>query len=63
MASSDDDILGALKQTLQQIVNSEQVACRVCGRIVYGKSFEEILEAMGRHAEREHQPSKEDSEL
>ena len=49
-----DEVIDALKETLAEVVRTESAACRLCGHVVRGTSFGEILQRLGVHGERMH---------
>lgn len=40
--------------TLEDVAREEQAECRLCGAVVEGESFGEILEKLAEHGEEEH---------
>ena len=48
------EVMWALRETLAGVVRTESAACRLCGHIVRGTSFGEILRRLGVHGDQEH---------
>ena len=46
-----DEIFEMIKSTLREVARTESAACRLCGHVVRGTSFGEILQRLGVHGD------------
>jgi len=49
-----DEIFEMIKSTLREVARTESAECRLCGHVVRGTSFGEILQRLGVHGDRAH---------